>query len=197
MTNMIGHPSASPERQIQESKYNAARLNLLLVVAFTAINIILFVANGNYYLLFSAFLPYVLPSIGMELCGMLPPEYYDEYYEGGYAAQEFFSPSVFYVLLGISVAILALYVVAWLFSKNQKGGWLIFALVLFGLDTVFMLIGGISVDMLLDYVFHAWVIYELVVGVVAWRKLKMMPIEDPVPVSETETPPTDDFGMPQ
>ncbi len=176
-------------RQLQESRYNGARVNLLIVIVFTLINLILLVTNAGRYMLFSIFIPYLLATTGMEMCGMLPVEYYDAYYEGGYAAQEFFAPSVFYVLLAISLVIVAVYVLAWLFSKKQRGGWMIAALVLFSLDTLAMVfLGGITTDMLIDYFIHAWVIYELAVGVHAWYRLQTMPEGEAVPVEPAGEP---------
>ncbi len=176
-------------RQLQESRYNGARVNLLIVIVFTLINLILLVTNAGRYMLFSIFIPYLLATTGMEMCGMLPVEYYDAYYEGGYAAQEFFAPSVFYVLLAISLVIVAVYVLAWLFSKKQRGGWMIAALVLFSLDTLAMVfLGGITTDMLIDYFIHAWVIYELAVGVHAWYRLQTMPEGEAVLVEPAGEP---------
>lgn len=176
-------------RQLQESRYNGARVNLLIVIVFTLINLILLVTNAGRYMLFSIFIPYLLATTGMEMCGMLPVEYYDAYYEGGYAAQEFFAPSVFYVLLAISLVIVAVYVLAWLLSKKQRGGWMIAALVLFSLDTLAMVfLGGITADMLIDYFIHAWVIYELAVGVHAWYRLQTMPEGEAVLVEPAGEP---------
>jgi hypothetical protein len=41
-----------------ETKYNSSIANLLLVVVFSAVNIVLLLVNANTYFLFSAFLPY-------------------------------------------------------------------------------------------------------------------------------------------
>jgi hypothetical protein len=64
-------------------------------------------------------------------------------------------------------------------SRKNRVGWLIFALVFFGLDTLGMLIfNGIAADGIIDIVFHAWIIYYLVVGIIAHNKLKNYPYED-------------------
>ena len=66
-------------------------------------------------------------------------------------------------------------------SKKNNVGWLVAALVLFAIDTVSMfLFMGIDVSMILDIVFHAWVIYYLIAGIVAHKKLKELPLEEPV-----------------
>ena len=51
-------------------------------------------------------------------------------------------------------------------------------LVLFSVDTASMpVLGGISFDMLLDYLFHAYVIYSLVSGISALKKFRELPPE--------------------
>ena len=56
----------------QETKYNSSIANLLLVVAFSVINIVLLVTNANTYFLFSAFIPYFVVDYGMYFCGLYP-----------------------------------------------------------------------------------------------------------------------------
>lgn len=169
------------ERQIQENKFTSARTNLLIVLVFTVVNILLLVTKSDTYFLFSAFVPYLLAVLGMEMCGMFP----DEYYGGDTSGYMFLSEGFLYVMLAIAAVVLALYLLCWIFSKKGKAGWMIFALVLFALDTVLLLINGISMDMILDYVFHAWVLYSLFTGITAAKKLKNLP-EDPVEVFDVE-----------
>lgn len=164
---------ASP-RQHYMQKYNTSRMNLLLVVGFTAINILLLVANADSYFLFSAFIPYFLTTMGMLLCGRFP----EEFYADEFSNMEFLDNSVFVVLLIISIAITLLYLLAWFMSRKNRSGWLIFALVLFSIDTLGMLfINGIAIDSIIDILFHAWVIYYIVIGINANSKLKYLPVE--------------------
>ena len=62
------------ERQALKNKYNAARMNLIGVVIFTIINIVMTASGAGGYFLFSASVPYLITTIGMLLCGMLPEE---------------------------------------------------------------------------------------------------------------------------
>lgn len=170
------------ENQILETKYKNARTNLLLVVVFTVINILLLISQSDSYFLFSAYIPYALVSIGMILCGMYPSEYYGE----AFLSMEFMSTSVFMLFAGIAIIFTALYFVSWIFSKNKKGGWLIFALVLFAIDTVGMFaFMGFELGSLIDIVFHVWVIISLVSGIKVCSKIKEMPAQD-VAVPEIE-----------
>lgn len=165
----------SPKQALM-AKYTAARVNLLLAVAFTVVNMILLLVNGNTYFLFSVFIPYFITDLGMFLCGKYPAEYYAEDFPG----MTFIDQSFLIVMIIIAVIILGLYVLSWFMSRNQRIGWLIFGLVLFGLDTLTMLaLVGISLPYILDIAFHAWVIYYLVAGIVAHYKLKnLSPVEE-------------------
>ena len=149
-------------------------MNLLLVVAFTIVNILLLVANANSYFLFSAFIPYFLTSMGMLLCGRFPEEFYTDEFSN----MEFFDNSVFVVILIISIAITLLYLLAWFMSRKNRSGWLVFALVLFSIDTLGMLfLNGIAIDSIMDILFHAWVIYYLIIGISASSNLKSLPAD--------------------
>ena len=174
------------QRQLLENKYSSARLNLLLLIAFTAINLILALCSSGTYFLFSATIPYVLVLFGMTLCGRMPEEYYDPGVE-----YEFFDVSLLVVLTVVAFLMLALYLVAYLLSSKRHSLWLVVATVFFSIDTVVMLLFyGIQVDALLDYVFHALVLYYLISGLVAARKLKKLPPdEEPLPFPLEETSP--------
>ena len=155
---------AISKKQLLQNKYKNAANNILLVVVLTVINIVLLVTNSNTYFLFSAYIPFALVDIGMYLCGMYPSEVYEE----GLAGMEFLPQSFLIITLCIAAVILVLYVISWVFSKKQKRGWMIFALVFFLIDTLAMLaLIGIVMDCIIDYVIHAWVIVSLVNGLVS------------------------------
>ncbi len=170
----------TPTRPMLEYKYASAGKNLYLVAAFTAINLVLLLTNMNRYFLFSASIPYVFTSLTMYLCGMMPAEYYE-----GMGPLEFLPANLFYVALAISILSVALYVLCGILSRKHRIGWLIAALVLFSLDTAFMVLSyGIDVSMIMDIVFHVWVLVILIQGVSAHYKLKKMPPEEIVAEAE-------------
>lgn len=172
------------ERQSLETKFANSRHNILLVVIFSVINIVLLVSNSNTYFLFSAYVPYLFADLGMLLSGMYPTEYYDAIELTG---MEFLGKEFLGVMLAIVAVILILYMLSWVFSKKNRIGWMIFALVIFVLDTVLLLLmNGIVLDMILDYVFHGWVIVSLFMGISAGNKLKKLPEETecPEPIAE-------------
>jgi len=106
------------QRRDLETRYQNSRVNLLFVVLFTVINVVLLVTQSDTYFLFSAFIPYVLVSLGMILCGMYPQEYYGD----DFAGMEFLDKSVFAVFLLIAVIAVVLYLISWIFSKKYRGG---------------------------------------------------------------------------
>ena len=162
-----------------ENKYLSSRNNLLLVIIFSLINIVMAALGNDSYFLFSASIPYYIVLITALWCGKLPEHYYEE---SGLTEADFLPNSVLVVGVIIAVIILALYLLFWLMSK-KKVGWLIAALVFFALDSIFMLvIFGFSADMIIDIVFHVWVVVSLAIGINAHSKLKNLSMDlQPIP----------------
>lgn len=184
LTNQNQQAQQVPERQALETKFANSRHNILIVLIFTVINILLLVTNSNSYFLFSAYIPYLFADLGMYLCGKYPAEFYSE----EYALAEFLPGGFLAVMLVIAAVILALYLLSWMFTKKGSKGWMVFALVFFSVDTgVMFFLNGISTDMIIDVVFHAWVIYSLASGVSVASKLEKLPAE-PEPAPEEQTP---------
>lgn len=174
------------QQQTLVNKYMGARHNLLLVVIFTLINIVLLLTQSNRYFLFSATIPYFLADLGMALCGKYPAEYYV-----GMEDMVILNNSFLAVMLVIAAVILLLYLLSWILSKKPRVGWMIFALVFFALDTLAMLwLMGISADMIIDILFHIWVLVSLTSGIVSYFKLKKLPAEElpeePLPMEMEE-----------
>lgn len=165
-----------------QTKFNNAKGNLLAAVAFTVINIVLLFVDASSYFLFSIFVPYFITLMAMMVTGKLPAEFYTEEWAG----YEFFDTSVFVVVLVIAIVILGLYLLCWFLSKKNKVGWLVFALVIFCIDTLLMLyFQGIS-ESIMDIIFHVWVIVSLTSGIIAYNKLKKLPEEEIVEIAEVD-----------
>lgn len=172
------------------SRYQSARVDLLIAVAFTVLNAILLASGGDSYFLFSIFVPYYIVLMGLLLCGKLPAEIYG----GEYETLEFFGNGLLIAAIAIAVLMLALYVLCFVMSSKWRGGWLIAALVLMIVDTLIMLwLGGFDVDTVTDLIFHLWVVVYLALGVHACHQLKTLPPE-PTEVEKDDV--SDDFDMP-
>lgn len=174
-------------------RYNTARNQLLWVVAFSAINLILQLVGADLYFLFSATAPLILVFLGMFFCGKYPAEVYGEVF----SEDQFLDSSVLVVLVVVAFAIVGMYLLCWFMAKKQKVAWMIVALVLFSLDTVLMLgYYGISFEILFDALFHAWIIYHLIVGIRAAFQLKNLPPEEEFVVDPADpTQPPLDFSI--
>ncbi len=190
-------PKTLANRQALEKRYKNSRSNLLLIVALSVINVVLLVTNSSLYFLFSAYIPYALVDLGMFLCGRYPQELYGEIYGEEFANMEFFGTPVFAVFIVLALIVLAVYLLCWIFSKKNKIGWLIFALVMFVGDTLTMfLLNGITNAM--DLIFHIAIIVSLSFGISAGVKLKKLADEDAfVPVTENgeEYSPEEDYSL--
>ena len=174
-SNQTPRAQLSPRDKLR-ANYTNARMNLLLAAIFTLVNVVMILMGQDYYFLFSISIPYVIAFCGALFCGTLPQEYYDQLL--GY--QRIFKPYMIYVFAAIAVAIILLYVICFIFSK-KRAGFLVTALVLFSLDTAFMFFWyGLNLSILLDILFHGWLIGSLIVGVRSYYKLKKMP-EDVIP----------------
>lgn len=160
------------EKQSLKSKYSAARINLLVVVLFTLFNILMLVSNSGSYFLFSASIPYILTDLGMFFCGRYP----DEFYTGEFEGMLFADQSLFWGMLIISILILGVYTLCWFLSRNHNVKPLKAALVLFCIDTGVMLL-NYGFTAIIDLAFHVWVIYILVMGIKAHKKLQELPDE--------------------
>jgi hypothetical protein len=167
------------KREALQNKYNAARLNLLFAIIFTVINIVLLFVDNSYFL-FSIYVPYFIASIGMVITGKMPQEFYAEGWEG----TEFLGTGALVVTLVVSAVILGFYLLSWILSKKGRVGWLIFALVIFCIDTLLMFfLQGIA-ESIIDLVFHIWVIVYLSIGINSHYKLKNLPEEE---ITQEET----------
>ena len=171
MSKFFKNPAAgsaplSP-RAVLENQYRVARINLLIAIAFTVLNII--TVTGGTYMLFSVYLPYLLVVIGANLCGMMPPEWYE-----GVTNPEFLDPSFFVIMVVIAAVILSLYLLCFFMSKKYKSGWFIFALVMFCIDTVIVIMDAGIIGGIVDLLFHGFVIYYLINGIRIPAKLKAM-----------------------
>lgn len=167
-------PAHLSQKELLESKYKNSISNILLVVAFSIINVVLLVVNSDSYFLFSAFIPYFMADLGMFYSGAYPEEYYYDVIDMVYADTSFLI-----ICIAVAAVVILLYLLSWFFARKKKVGWLVFATVLFCIDTVAMFIlVGINVDMIMDIVFHAWVIFSLISGIVNYNKLKKLPEQE-------------------
>lgn len=138
-------------REYYERQVAMGRSTLLVVLCLTAANLLLLISNTNFYLLFSASVPYYLTSLARS-----------------FDLAEFGGVNHVYtwMALGVSTLILGLFLVCWLLSRKTPQ-WLTVGLALL----CWFIFGGFT-DSILDLVMHGWVIYELLVGIRAARRLQ-------------------------
>ena len=166
------------ERQMLEQKFTRSRHNLLIVVAFTLLNIVMLLLKSDTYLLFAASIPYYLVFYGMMFTGKFPADWYG----GEIEEYTIFNDTFFVITLILALVCLLFYVSFWYFSRKGGAGWLIAALIFIVLDTVGMfLLVGFDPSMLLDVLFHGWIIFEMYVGISTAKKLKNLPPEEDLP----------------
>jgi hypothetical protein len=160
-------------------KYKRSRANLLLVIIVSVVNLFTLALNGSYFL-FSA----SIPAIPVELAMPLTEE-----------EVVVFSDFIVPIIIGIILTVP--YLLCWVFSK-KRAGWMIPALVFFSFDCLYLFLLA-TIDptaVIIDILFHAWVMFYLITGVINGFKLKKMPEDEPLPEfgAEGETPAEDGFN---
>ena len=147
----------APTRQKLQQRYATARVNLLLMMILTVVNIALLFTPMDLMMLFSAAVPYY-----------------------GVAFGAFVEVPAFLIFtLAVAAVILVLYLLCWIYSKKHVA-WMIVALVLFAIDTLMLIPATLlllETPPILDFVFHALVLYYLILGTVSGCKLKKLPAE--------------------
>lgn len=150
-------------RSQYESNFNKARANLLMMAVLSLVNVILILTNANLSFPFSATFPQIATAFGQGLA------------EAGLG-----TPAL---VAGIVVALISigLYVLCWFLCKKYRGA-MVAALILFVLDCLCLIPYLLESpgSMLIDVLFHAWVMYYLIIGVVAYAKLRRLPPEEPL-----------------
>lgn len=145
---------------VAQARYSSARMNLMLVALFTALNVVMAAFEANFFMLFTAYVPYVITLIGQQM--------------------SFLSGDALPLIIAVVMALLivSLFFVCWIFSKKHRG-WMITALVCFSIDCAFLLYDvvvtpEVFIDYLLIILFHAYVMYYLIMGVISGAKLKRL-----------------------
>lgn len=143
------------QKRPSEAIFASARANLLIACVLTAVNIVLIFANADISFMFSMYAPQLLGALGFYVMDL------------GYQTQ-----GMIY-LIG-AVAIVGLAFLFWALSK--KHNWFIVAaLVLFVADTAFMFYNIIDyAAFIFDIIFHAWVLYYLITGTIAYFKMRKL-----------------------
>ncbi len=155
------------------ARYKSARLELLIVIAFTVLNIVMYFLETSTVMLFSAMIPFLAV-----------------FYGNGFEID----PEIGFSLgteLGLAIAAicLATYLLCWLLSKKNHV-WLIVAAVLYGLDSVIMVYFyyemEILSDSIIDIVIHCLVMYYFIAGAIVGKDLKKLESQAQIPQEAVE-----------
>ena len=141
----------------QVVNFKKARDNLLLVVLLTTVNLLLQFFGSNWNFAFSASIPTII-----------------------FGILEHFSPIV---ALLVSLSGAFLYLLFYILSKKKRV-FILVSLILFSIDTVVFLILTLLVGLfgfgfsIIEIAIHAWVMYYLIIGTIAWSKLRNVSQEE-------------------
>ena len=150
-------------KQLLQRRIQISRGNLILMIVLTVSNIVSYWLELGFMLPFSAFLPFTIFDFGY------------------YFSIELNDPSLFIIGIALATLIILVYILGY-FKSKKNPGWLKIILGMYIFDTVVMiyLFTGVFIfngSMLLDILFHVWVLYYMINGVNAFNKLKTLPQE--------------------
>lgn len=161
-------------RAVLYTRYSAARMNLLLIIIFTVLNILTLMLDAGQ-MLFTAAIPYKIVQIGKTMCGFLPEEYYTKN-----ETAPLFDKGFIAVFIIIALLIVALYLLCWLFSKRRGADkWLSFALAMMSADTMVAFLFADGGTIIVDMLFHILILVLLFSGIGAYKKLRALPKDEP------------------
>ena len=158
-----------------------SNVNLLMMILCSLVNIVMIIANADTSFPFSASVPMYLTMLFSELCGMRSDEFYELNYGADWKSYEFMSSGVFWGVVAFSVIIVGVYALLWYFSKKKKVFTTILT-VLYAIDS-FALLGFNTVvyafngSAIIEFAFHAWVFYYLILALKAWDGIAYAPSE--------------------
>lgn len=169
-------PTQNFEKEKLARRLSSGRIDIILMAMLTIINIIFTFTDAQTYFFFSAFIPYRMAFYGAYLTGKLPEEYYTDWGDAS-----FFGNGFLIAMLVMAAIIVTLYVLCFFLSK-KKSSWLIFATVLFSIDTLALIGYAISysviAECIIDILLHAYVLYGVISAIIAAGKLKDIPDEE-------------------
>ena len=149
----------------QAVKFSKARSNLLLVIAFTTINMVLAISGSDLFFLFSATIPSIILGVGREF------------------AIEFSNNAFLVAGIVISSIFVLVYLLCWAMAKRVRA-FILVALIFFSIDTllflgIFMLmLSELDFSLMIELAFQAWVMFSLITGTIAWAKLRHVTNQD-------------------
>lgn len=175
-------------KEMYQRDLTTSRMNLLLSVIFTVINMAMIFFSLDTSFLFSAAIPHTLSLFLAITCGIFSDSYYDAYYkiyaDGKYADTwkneiAFLDPSLFYTVFIFSVMIVVGLFLLWYFSKKHRVCSMI-TLAYYIVDSLFLLafsfyLGAGGIDLIFQILFHAWIVYYAVLSVKAWKGMETAP----------------------
>jgi hypothetical protein len=135
----------------QAIQFSRARGNLLLVIVFSAVNLILVAMESSLYFPFSAVMPIFLYAVLIQI---------------------FFVETLTALVFGFLC--IGTYYICWALSKKLRV-FILIALIFFVADTLlygYIFLDDVDTGFFIQAAFRVWVLFYLVTGTIAWFKLR-------------------------
>jgi len=137
--------------------FEKSRNNLLLVIAFTVINLVLIYFEAEVNFLFSATIPQFVLNVANVVAGSTDEN--------------------IILIIGLVIAFLTVlpYFIFWILARRARV-LILAALIFFCIDSLLLIYlilnEKFNFSFLMEIVFHVWILYYLFTGVKAWYKLR-------------------------
>ena len=178
-------------KEMYQRDLNMSRMNLLLSVIFTVVNLVTVMISITTSFFFSASLPHYLTLFFAINCGRFDPSYYQSVLEAEHGADwktlypnwesafQFLDSSIFWLVFAFSIAIIVGLFLLWFFSKKYRVCSMI-TLSYYIVDTLFLVafsffVGAGGIELILQLLFHLWIVYYAVLAVRAWKGIDTAP----------------------
>lgn len=181
MGRIVAGAGSTKKAEILRTRYCVARMALLVAIVFSVLNCIFSFFGGVFYSAFSYTFPQAMIDNARFLTGkMYTLEEYEQMF--GMTQADFLHPDFMFLDGGFALAAIALLVVCWVLSK-KRGGWMIAATVLLGVDMLFEVYWyDIAIGYLAEYVMPGILLAIMIVGIVSFYRLEVMEWTAEVPV---------------
>jgi hypothetical protein len=152
----------NPSSDLLNRSYNSSLWVVAAFIIGSALNVISLAADLSYFSAFAFTLPYAILEYAVFMCGMYPPEYYEEI-----EAFTFWHESFYIYMMIAAFAVIAALVVMMILARKRNYKWLIVFMALTVADTLILYLhyGLTFSETILDIIWRVIFMFSLISGV--------------------------------
>ena len=154
----------NPSSELLNKSYNSSLWVTAAFIIVSALNVISLAADLSYFSAFAFIAPYAILEYAVFMCGMYPPEYYEEI-----EAFTFWHESFYTYMMIAAFAVIAALVVMMILARKRNYKWLIVFMALTVADTLILYLhyGLAFSETIFDIIWRVSFMFSLISGVTA------------------------------